>query len=413
MIEVYENEQPLRMMYNLSQTTMSKSFHRTPFTWLAYIMLAFYGFYLNILGPITPFLKDELQLTYTVSSLHFTAFALGMLFVGLFGHTVIQRLGRRQSLWLGAAGMSLGALLLVAGRTPVVTIGAAFCMGLVGSLIMPVVASALSDQHGEQRAVALSEANMLASLICAAAPLLVGFFARSAGSWRLALGIPALAPLVLFLGFLKAQPPALASSQPDTPQGRYPLPGLFWLLWLALVLSVSVEFCMVFWSADYLENALGMPQVAAAQSVSLFLAGMIVGRLAASRLVGRFTPRLVVSVSALVAGAGFLVYWRATRIPLGLGGLFIAGLGVASLYPLIMSLALAASGGDSVRASAYTTLASGTAILSLPLVLGRLADGLGIRLAYAVVALLLVGVFVIVQLAARQTVEPEANLQNL
>ena len=55
---------------------MQRTFHRDRFTWLAYLSLAFYGYFLNVLGPITPFLKDELQLTYTVSSFHFTAFAV-------------------------------------------------------------------------------------------------------------------------------------------------------------------------------------------------------------------------------------------------------------------------------------------------------------------------------------------------
>lgn len=382
---------------------MTHTFQRTPFTWLAYFLLAFYGYFLNILGPITPFLKDELQLTYTISSLHFTAFAAGMLLVGLFGHLLIQRIGHWFSLWLGAAGISLGGLILILGHTPIVTIGASFCMGAIGSLIMPLVASGLSDLHGEGRAIALTEANVMASLISVAAPLLVGFFARSVLGWRWALGIAALAPLVLFAFFVSARPPAVEASPDLTRTGRHALPGLYWVFWSALVLGVAVEFCMISWSADYMQNALGMPQVAAAQSVSLFLAGMIAGRLLASRLVQRFTPRSVVIASTLLAGLGFIVFWRTNSIPLGLVGLFITGLGVASLYPLILSLALGAAGGHSVQASARATLASGVAILALPLLLGRLADALTIRPAYGVVAVLLVGVLGIILLVRRHT----------
>ena len=65
---------------------MQQTFHRDRFTWLAYLSLAFYGYFLNVLGPITPFLKDELGLSYTVSSLHFTAFAVGILLIGVGGH---------------------------------------------------------------------------------------------------------------------------------------------------------------------------------------------------------------------------------------------------------------------------------------------------------------------------------------
>src|ERR671924_736247 len=108
---------------------MHQTFHRDRFTWLAYLSLAFYGYFLNVLGPITPFLKDELQLTYTISSLHFTAFAVGILLIGVAGHTLIQRIGRQRSLWLGLFGMSLSAVVLLLGKRPVITIGASFLMG--------------------------------------------------------------------------------------------------------------------------------------------------------------------------------------------------------------------------------------------------------------------------------------------
>jgi hypothetical protein len=62
-------------------------------------------------------------------------------------------------------------------------------------------------------------------------------------------------------------------------------------------------------------------------------------------------------------------------------------------------LALGAAPGRTVQASARATLASGIAIITLPLVLGRLADAVGIGPAYGVVVFLLVGVFLVIQIA--------------
>jgi fucose permease len=386
---------------------MPQTFHRDRFTWMAYLFLAFYGYFLNVLGPITPFLKDELHLSYTVSSLHFTAFAVGILLVGLGGHVPIRRLGPWGALWIGAAGMSVGALLLVAGRTPVITIGAAFLMGAIGSLILAVVPSALSDRHGELRAVAISEANVIASFVTTAAPLLVGWFAYSIGGWRLALVIVAVALLLMYLWFGRVASPMGPSIQGDPAQAHRPLPTLYWVYWTALVLAVSVEFCMIFWSADYLMTVLGMPKADAAQAVSLFLAGMLLGRLAGSRLVRYSAASPLVIGATLVAALGFLIFWRTGTVILGLSGLFITGLGVASMYPLILSLAMSTAPNNTIQASARATLASGAAILTLPLVLGRLADAIGIRPAYGVVALLLLGVFLMIQFAgAPHPVQP-------
>lgn len=380
--------------------TLVQPFIRNRLTWLAYLLLAFYGYFLNIFGPITPFLKNELALSYTVSSLHFSAFALGIIGAGLAGHRVIQWLGRWKALWVGAFGISFGALLLIAGRTPAVTIGASFLMGLVGSLILAIIPSVLSDQHGDLRAVALSEANVISSVVSAAAPVLVGWFEPTAFGWRAALVVAALAAPLMRISFgTVSMPPARVLVDSGTTSRR--LPPLYWVYWVALVVAVSVEFCMIFWSADYLEVGLGMPKASAAQAVSLFLVGMIVGRLLGSRLVQRFSTHLVVTGALFIAAAGFLIYWTAAAPLFGMIGLLLTGLGVACLYPLILALAIGSASGSTDRASARASLASGVAIFALPLILGRVADAVGIRDAYAIIILLLVVEFLLIQGTAR------------
>lgn len=388
---------------------MSKTINRNRTTWAAYILIALYGYFINILGPISPFLHDELKISYTVSSFHSSAFAVGILVVGFAGHWVIRAAGRWLSLSIGATGLGLGALLLVIGRSPVITVGAAFLMGTVGSLILAVVPSALSEEHGELRGMAISEANVLASLVSAAAPFLVGWFAGMAAGWRLALILAAV--LSLFVGailFRRGRAKQI-TGQPAPAGGR--LPGLYWFYWTALVLAVSVEFCMVLWSADYMERVLGMPKARAAQTVSLFLAGMIVGRFSGSRLLRWMSARRLVLASILLGISGFVLFWTGGSALAGMAGLAVTGLGVASLYPVILSIAIGAAGEKEAQASARATLASGTAVLLLPLVLGRLADLAGLKTAYGLVAVLfaaLLGMFLLAEKArtAREAAPP-------
>ncbi len=394
---------------------MSQTFHRDRFTWMAYLFFAFYCFFINLLGPLTPFLKEELDLSYTVSSLHFTAFAVGVLLISLSGQLLIQRIGRWPSLWIGAFGISASALVLVIGRSPVITIGASFFMGLLGALNLIIIPTVLSDHHREHRAVALSEAMVIVSLACTAAPLLVGWSANLPGGWRLAVAGAALLPIGMRL-YLGSAAPSEAESDLGEPGNRQviagqklpgqklpgqKLPGLYWVYWTGIMLSVAVEFCMISWSADYLETGLGMAKVDAVQAVSLFLGAMIVGRFAGSRLVLRFATPKVVTAAIGVTGLGFLLFWTTHSVLVGLAGLFITGLGVASLYPLILTLAMEAAGDNAVQASARATLASGTAVLILPLALGRLADLVGIRPAYGVVGILVLGLLLMILLTQR------------
>ena len=378
-------------------TPPNRTIARSRFTWLAYILLAVYGYLLNILGPITPYLHNEFKLSYAVSSLHFSAFAAGILVVGLAGHLAIRQVGRRQALAIGAIGQALGALLLAVGRVPVVTVGASFLMGCIGSLILAVVPPVLSEEHGELRAVAISEANVLASLTSATAPLLVGWLAGAAAGWRLAL-IPA-AGISLLIGILLLRSGQTRSSNHPVAVGTR-LPLQFWFYWFTLVLAVAVEFCMIFWCADYLEIELNIPRSDAVKAVSLFLGGMIIGRWIGSRILQAQPARRVILVSNLLAMGGFLLFWTARQPIAGLTGLALTGLGVASLYPAILATAIGAAPMDESRAGARTTLASGTAILLLPLVLGRFADLAGLRISYLVVAVILVLLFVLMLISA-------------
>jgi MFS family permease len=155
---------------------MPQPFRRSRHTWLLYLSFAIFGYVLNGLGPVTPFLKAELDLSYTVASLLFSAFAAGMILAGVGGHLLVARLGRKGVLWFGVFGMCASELGLIAGRSAWVAIGASFWMGAIGSLLASVVPPELSDEHGENRSIALSELNLIAAMASAAAPLLIGWF---------------------------------------------------------------------------------------------------------------------------------------------------------------------------------------------------------------------------------------------
>ena len=377
---------------------MSERFIRSGYTRLAYAMLALYGYALNVLGPVTPFLRAELGLSYTVSGYHFSAFAAGIVGAGLFGGALLRAVGRRSALWAGAGGIACGAALLALGHRPSLTIGGALLMGTVGSAILVVVASSLSDEHGPLRVYALTEANVVASLVSALTGVVVGALARTPLGWRAALAAAVIAPPALFLTSRAVSVPQPARAAPARPRRR--LRPLFWTYWCALVMAVSVEFCLVFWAADFLEEAVGLRRDESAASVSIFLAGMLLGRLAASRIVRRVPPATLVEASLALAAAAFLAYWRAPSPGWALPALLACGVGVASLYPMLLSLALAAA-EDADLAAARATLASGVAILCLPLLLARLADAFGIRAAHGLVVAVLAAAWALARAARR------------
>ena len=82
----------------------------------------------------------------------------------------------------------------------------------------------------------------------------------------------------------------------------------------------------------------------------------------------------------------------------------------AAFVMIAVTLALGAAPGQSNEAGARLTFASGTAILAAPLLLGALADAAGIRQAYGVVPIFILGALVASHLGRHLSQEPTVDL---
>lgn len=384
---------------------MQKTFTRDTQTWFSYFMLAFYGYMLNILGPLTPYLRDELNINYTTAGFHFSAFAVGMLLSGLFGERLQKKWGYTKTIWLSAAGMAAGSLLFITARTITLTIPGTFLMGLLGTTILSSVNAYLSHRYQELSAIALTEMNVVASFMAVLAPILVGFFAPTIFGWRAAVGMALIALLVLAVIFLR--PSTLKNNLTNIPQkkasAREKLPWTYWMYWLIAFMGVSIEFCIALWGSEFLWNAAGLELETAVFSMTLFLLAMLIGRFLGSRILRHTSRRIVLRSSLGIVALGFTFLWTTITPWLSVIGLFICGLGIANLYPTTISLALRnLPDAMGAKASARIVLASGGAILLLPLLLGKLADLFGMKPAFLVVPVLIVLALGLNQIVARE-----------
>ena len=64
---------------------------RDRLTWVIYVQLALWCYFLYGFGPVAPLLRDEQHISRSLASLHGTAFAVG----GIVGGAVIPALTRR------------------------------------------------------------------------------------------------------------------------------------------------------------------------------------------------------------------------------------------------------------------------------------------------------------------------------
>ncbi len=380
-----------------SYVTTQQPFVRTSFTWLAYLMLGYFAYLQAVLGPLMPFLRAELHLSYVVGSLHVSAFALGMILAGSFGDSVARKVGRRVAFWLGGIGMAVGALCLTLGMTVILTIASAFVMGTFGALLVVMIQAILADNYQEQRAIALTEANVIASIGAGLAPALVGLFQRAVLGWRGALysmiGIFLLLALFYWRVPFPQRQATFHTTTSERENGRrVTLPLAFWTYWIVLVCCVATEWCIVVWSADFLHSSIGLSSSNATLTLTIFFIAEVISRIIGSRLTRTMRASTLLLIALGITCVGFPLYWLAPSGPFlafNILGLFIAGLGVANLFPFTLAVATSTAPLQADAASARLSLGSGIAIFLAPFALGWAADNFGIQRAFTIVLVLL------------------------
>ena len=361
-------------------------FRRDRLTWLAYLVLAWFAYLQAAPGLVIAHLRDELDLSYSTGGLHIAAFAAGSMVAGVISARLERVLGRRTLFWSAAAVMGAGAIGLTAGRSAEVTVGSVLVMGFGGGLLLVTIQAALADHHGERRAVALTEANVAASI---AYVLLIGVLSLAAAlhaGWRVALLASLVVPVLAWWSnrqlAIDAPPPSRVA------QGR--LPGVFWIAAAMLFCTTAAEWCVTAWGATFVGDAADVSTDTAVALMAGYFGGVLAGRTLGSRLTRRHDPAGLLALALAVTAAGFAILWPSTAPAQALVGLSLLGIGLGNLFPMGLSVTVALAPERAALASGRAVAVTSFAVLLAPLTVGTLADATSLTAALGIVPVMLV-----------------------
>lgn len=362
-------------------------FTRDRATVACYVLLALLTSSYGMVGPVMPFLRADLGLSYQQGAYHAVAMAIGTVATGLAGPMLLERIGRAGCIRAMLAASTLGAILLCSAQMIVMSLAGGAFFGAAIALAVLVCPAVFSEKHGRMAGIALSEANFIGYLGIFIIPGVVSLTSSLAG-WRWSFVLP----VACYLVFAYVTPAIdFGTAKPRTAMADgSTLPFAYWCFWSFLTFAVSAEFCMVVWGASYLESAGGLSRDLALWASMIFPAGMLVGRLFGALLMRRFPVQYQALPTLVIAAGGAAMFISAEQSTMRMAGLFVSGLGIANLYPIGITLAMLAAGEARDAASARASLASGLASLVSPLLLGAIADRAGMKSAFGAVFVFLV-----------------------
>ena len=357
-------------------------------TFLSYGALGAFAFWLYAFGPALALLRSQLHFSYALVGGYSALWAAGAAGAGVTFAVLSRRLGRRRLLWTSGLTTSAGGAMFALSGMMVLSLIGATLMGFAGATLQNVTQSVLSDRHGPRREQALVESNIGAGVCAVIAPLALGGLATTPAGWQTAMAVPAAAIAALYFAYHReALPSPGGGPRAVSATRRLPIP--VWLLALLVAVGVAVEFCVIYFGAELLSID-GLSPTTAATAMSVFYVGILAGRVAGSRLLRRpGHAEGLLWASFAVTTAGIAAFWLLTSVGAALGGLFVAGVGIANLFPVSLALALAAAPEQTDSANGAVQLLCGLVVIAAPLALGGLADSLGLRDAFTTEPLLI------------------------
>jgi fucose permease len=322
----------------VGDTARTTSRPRTP------LGLSFFAFVLigandGAVGVLLPSIITYYGITKATASLMFPAGAVGYLAAALNSGLLLERLGRRAFLMLGAGAFIAGAALAVAAPPFPLLLPAflliGFGLGIIDAGLNAYVA-------GLPRSAGLL--NYLHAFYGGGAllgPLFASAVLATSGRWNATYLVWAVAGGLVLAGFgfafgapeLTAQPQASAASAARNPLSLALRSPMVWLAALFLFVYVGAEVSLGAWSYSLLTEGRHLPALPASWMVSGYWLGLMVGRVALGRVAARWgVDRLLQGCIAGVLVAVLLV-WVAPAGALAALGLWLAGFSLGPIFP--------------------------------------------------------------------------------
>lgn len=343
------------------------------------------GIVMTFIGPILPILSARWSLTDARSgSLIFFQFfssMFGMLVSGL----LVQRKGYRFTLIVGSVLMALGMALLASGPW-ILGIIAVCILGIGYGVTTPAGNLRTAEIDPDKSASALNVINAVWGIGAMSSPFLVAVAQRAHRPAYFLYGTAA-ALLVLLVALLLTRFIPDTHTQVDSPSDDKSL----WkhdalpLICVLFFVYVGTETSFGAWIATYARRVDSRAHTFATMTPSFYWGALLLGR-ALAPIILRFQRAITIARGGLaIAIMGGLALVAAHEIKVVVAGAVLAGLGLASIFPISVSLLPRWFGASARRASGAVFASGNMGGAVVPWLMGEVSThAAGLRIAFLV-----------------------------
>jgi len=336
---------------------------------LSFIVMGF----VDIIGVATGYVKKDFQLT-DLSAQVLPMMVLLWFFVLSVPVGILQdKYGKRNMLNIGMALQAVGLGLPFIHYSFAIMLASFILLG-IGNTVIQVSANPLLQDvtPPEKLASYMSTSQFLKAVISFSGPLIAAFMAGNFGNWKLVFAVYGISSLLA--AFWLSMTPIIESKSDREPASFASCFGLLKNRFIAsmalsIFLIVGAEVAINTNIANVLIAKHGISLETAVVGISIFFAGETISRFLGAIVLNWIKPRLFLLLVALLSLSGILGIFLSPVNVSTFAFIFITGLGIGNMWPIIFSLALAKMPERANEISGLLIMAvSGGAVI--PLVMG-------------------------------------------
>jgi predicted MFS family arabinose efflux permease len=356
------------------------------------------GFLIGSWAPQIPVFLNRLDITEFTLGLLILLFGAGAVSAMAWAGHLIARHGSKFVTSLFALTGSFGLLLVaLAPNVPVAAITMFLFGGMIGAMDVSMNANAVTAEKMLGRAI-MSSSHGFWSLGGFVGGGLGGIAIQSYGHLVHAVLVTAVAIVLVAVSLRHV----VADAPTPQEHRRFILPRspAVYLLGLMALLCMNSEGAVLDWGALYMRQELGADIATAGFAYAAFAGTMAAMRFLGDAVRNRFGAVATFRISALVAAAGMLAAGIAPWSWLVIAAFAVSGLGIANMVPILFSAAGNQPGVSSGAGMSVVTTMGYSGILAAPSLIGFVGERTGFSPVFVAIALLLVLVFMMSQLAS-------------
>ncbi len=315
-------------------------------------------------GIFTPLFTSVFGFSMSQVGLIVSASYLGNLICLLFGGMILDKVGRKRAMALFIIALSLSELLLLLGKNyALLLIGFFLALGI--STLLNTTINLISDSFSTTKSLMLLNALFfLQGIGTSGSQLILSAYSSSVSVWNGVLIAMAVLLIPLAVAVMKMKGDGKEKAKEEakdiaTAQGKTEY-GMIAIIALTLGLYLIAEHGITNYIIMYGTEYVGVSAAEAGFALSLYSAGIMVGRLVLGTIVDRVGAEKMLFLSLVLATVVAVITFSFTLLPL----LLVVGLAISLVYPTTVSLVRKHAPAD-MGARATTVAVSAASILDV------------------------------------------------